>query len=157
MNKYIRKYLLESEEVFDYSGQRKYFGLCPLFPRLLVMSSRRILFITPKLFGCEFKDALWLHVQNVTLQEHMLTSTLTCKLLDGSVMLMDGLPKEGALRLYKTGQKLEEQMLEYRRKLELDKNRAGAANIVLNNPDASGIVAEKPFTNFDTTAPVNKE
>lgn len=156
MNKYVRKYLLDSEEVFDFSHQRKYFGVYPLFPRLLVMSNRRILFITPKFFGCEFQDVLWINVQNIMLKEYMLTSTIMCKLLNGELIVMNGLSKEEALRLYKTGQKLEEQMLEYRRQLELDKNRAGASNIILNNADSVSALPSTPLTQMDTREGVER-
>lgn len=147
MSKYITKYLTPGEEVYATVQQRKALGIWPIFPDVIVMTNRRILFIHPSLTGCRFDDSLWQYVKGMELRDHIFTSTISCVLTDDRKFTMDSLNKDDALRFYKLGQQLEEQMIEHRRQLELDRQRAGASQIHLTpgTPAMSTALPDRPL------------
>lgn len=100
----------------------------------VILTDKRIIFFKPKFFGMSFEDHLWRQVEDVHVKEGLIFSTITCKTTKGDVSKIEMLPKGQARRVYAFAQQMEEKAYQGRHETDIEKLRAGAANIVVGTP-----------------------
>lgn len=103
-------------------------------PDSIVLTNKRIIFFRSKSFGLitDFQDYLWKDVAESHISEAILGSTFKMTAVSGFVETIDYIPKSQARKLYQYAQAKEEEMIEYRRKKELEDKRAVAGGITVN-------------------------
>lgn len=84
--------LLTEGEKVDYVGVQKK-PVVTLAPDAVVLTNKRFMIVRPKLLGMTFQDHLWVDVVNVHLSEQFLGATISCQLLNGTVIAVDYIPK----------------------------------------------------------------
>ena len=117
-----------------------------------VATSNRLILYRPSVFGgTRFSDFLWEDVQNIRLEEGMLSSELRVELVDGRADTLGGLDKEQARRFYGVCQQKEQEWREKRRIRDLEEARArsggvhfGAPGVMADTPTSGSVPAEDP-------------
>ncbi|SEM35574.1 Short C-terminal domain-containing protein [Pseudoxanthomonas sp. GM95] len=125
--------LLSADETVDYIAVQKKL-VVNISPDAIVLTSRRLIIVRPRLMGMDFQDFPWREVADVHMSEQMVGATIVCKTVDGQAIQVDSLPKRQARRVYAYAQGVEEQAYEKRRQVELEKLRASAGGVVLHAP-----------------------
>lgn len=123
------------EEIQYIAVQKK--PVVTLMPDAIVLTTRRALVYTQKLLGMEFKDFLWLDVQNVHMKESLLGAVFSITSVQGDTVSVEYVPKTQARRLYQFAQQMEEQMKERRRQRFLEEKRAAAGGVIVQSPVAA--------------------
>ena len=129
-------------------------------PTSVALTDKRVIIFRPKALGMglSFQDYLWRTVIDMHISEAILGATLTVKLSDKPVALVDSLPKAQARKLYQFGQQMEEQMYSHRRDLMLEEKRAGAGgvNVSVNNAPSAPVAAMPVAPSASADDPVEK-
>jgi ribosomal protein S19 len=91
--------LLTRDEKVAYIGAQKK-PIVTLSPDAIVLTNRRFMIVRPKLMGMTFEDYQWREVVDVHMSEHMLSATISCRLVSGYVSHIDHIPKRQARKIY---------------------------------------------------------
>ena len=139
----IQQIMTEEEEIKGISvGKRPINRIANITPkRFVIVTNKRFLLYTLKLLGgAEFEDYRWRKLRDVRLQEGPLRATLTFEVIpDGDIteapktLVIHHLPKVEARSLYKVAQKMEEEMLEERRRRELEEQMVTQGRILIDS------------------------
>lgn len=105
--------------------------LAGLKPDAILLTNRRFIAYRPGLLKVAFQDALWRDLQNVHLDEGILTAKLTYRLADKRTIVIDRLPKDHARRAYALSQEREQEAAEIRRQRQMEEDRAKAGGIAI--------------------------
>lgn len=128
--------LLTNGELIEYIGvQRK--PIVTLSPDAILLTNRRFMIIRFRLMGMTFEDFPWREVVDVHMSEQLLGATITCTTSDGRRTAIESIPKKQARRIYTHAQEVEERAHFQRRDAELERLRAAAGGIVVQNPSIS--------------------
>jgi ribosomal protein S19 len=128
--------LLTKDETIEYIAVQKKL-VVNISPDAIVITNKRFIMVHPSLFGMTFSDHPWREVQDVHMSEQMIGATLSCKTTSGKTLVLDGIPKKQARRVYAYAQGVEEQAYDKRQQLELEKMRASAGGVVVHAPAAA--------------------
>lgn len=124
--------ILTRDEEIDYIGVQKK-PVMTLSPDAIVVTNKRLLIYRPGLMGVTFEDYAWREVYNVHMSEQILGATITCQTTAGRKAEINHLPKRQARRIYSYAQEIEEWMVKKRRENELERLRATAGGVVVQN------------------------
>ena len=97
-------------------------------------NNRMIIFQRHRFRGFDFHDFLWEDVENVSLNQNTLSSSLDCTLIDGNTYETSNLVKDQARTLYTICQQKEQEWRERRRvrSMEEERARAGGTQITMS-------------------------
>lgn len=102
-------------------------------PDAVVLTTRRAIVFRQKILGrLDFIDVAWVNVKDIHVREGVLRSTLAIQGMNGHVEKVEYLPKNQARRVYRIGQEMEEEMVEFRRQRRMEENRSTAQNVTVN-------------------------
>ncbi len=129
-------------------------------PDAVVLTNRRVIIFRQKILGrLDFLDVRWLDVKDVHVKEGVLRSTLSIQGINGHVEKVEHMPKAQARKVYRIGQEMEEEMIEFRRDRSMEEDRNRASNIVVNtavapsqavNPTPPETKADDPVSRLKT-------
>lgn len=135
--------ILTRDEEIDYIGVQKK-PVMTIAPDAIVVTNKRLLIYRPGLMGVTFEDHAWRDVYNVHMSEQILGATITCHTGGGKKSEINYLPKKQARRIYSYAQEIEEYMVKARRTNELERLRAAAGGVVVQNAMALPQTAQPP-------------
>ena len=136
-----KKIFTEGEKQLCTVVQQK---LLNLLPHSIIVTNKRVIRYTPKVFGAKFEDFLWKDLLDVHLTEKLLGCELIFDFENGSIVL-DKLPKNQAKKIYSISQEREEEWIEKKRMRQIEETSAasGASQIMVNtSKDQSGAKAK---------------
>lgn len=100
-----------------------------------IATNNRLIIYRRHWFGrTSFDDFLWEDVQNVTMDEGMISSTLMVTLTDGRKHAIGGIKKKQARSFYSISQQKEQEWRERRRVREMEEERARAGGTQITMP-----------------------
>jgi len=103
-------------------------------PDAIVLTNRRAIICRQKVLGrLQFVDSLWLHVDEVHMEENVIGATVSIRGTKKELGQVNYLPKSQARKVYRIAQQMEEEMIGVRRDRSMEETRAGATNVVVNN------------------------
>jgi hypothetical protein len=128
----VRSVLTENESIF-YVAHQAWTALGQKRDAVAATNNRMIIFQRHRLRGFDFHDFLWEDVENVKINQNMLSSSLDCTLTNGETYQTSNLVKDQARTLYTICQQKEQEWRERRRvrKMEEERARAGGTQITL--------------------------
>jgi hypothetical protein len=140
--------LTTGEEILYIAVQKK--PLVNLLPDCIAITNKRVLFFTPANLGLSIKfvDFVWKDVVDVTTKEEIIGAVFSIKVINGTEMGVDYLPKIQARKLYQYAQERKESEREARRLRELEEKRAESGSVQFENPAAAG------YAGFQAAPPV---
>lgn len=124
----VTQILTRDEQIAAVVVQTKLAGLKP---DAMVLTNRRFIAYRPGLLKVAFQDALWRDLEDVRLEEGVLTAKLIYRLADGQRIEIDRLPKDHARRAYALSQEREQEAAEIRRQRQMEEDRAKAGGIAI--------------------------
>jgi hypothetical protein len=96
----------------------------------VVATNNRLILYRPGVLGrISFEDFQWQDVKNAKINQGFVSSTVSVETTQGRKVVMGGLDKEQAKRLYSLVQQLEQEWREKRRVREMEEDRAKAGGI----------------------------
>lgn len=121
-----------------------------LSPDCVVATNRRFIIYTPKMFGgASMKDYIWRDLKDVRIDEGVMRATLIFETTYGTITEIDNLPKLQARKLYTLSQEREEDMIEERRKRQIEESKATASQIHIGgkilNEESQNIESSEDF------------
>ena len=139
----VSKILTPSEEILYISLQTNV--ALSLKKDAVVATSNRLIGFRPGVFGrVVFEDFLWQDVQDAKISQGMLSTEFTVSTAKGETMLVGGLDKDQAKRLYAICQQMEQEWREKRRVREMEEARAKSGGVYLGSMEGAGSAAEDP-------------
>jgi hypothetical protein len=126
--------LLTSGEQVEYIAVQKKPAL-NLSPDCIALTNKRIIFCRPRNLGLsmDFQDYAWKEILDCHMKEGIMGATFSMKTINGTMNMLDYLPKAQARKLYQFAQQKEEEMIIHRREHDLENKRAIAGGgITLN-------------------------
>lgn len=126
--------LLTNGEMIEYIAVQKKPAL-NISPDCIALTNKRIIFCRPKNFGLsmDFQDYIWKEVIDCHIQENIMGATFMIKTLEGGDNSVDYLPKIQARKIYQFAQGKEEEMIEFRRRRDLEEKRVMAGGGITVN------------------------
>lgn len=126
--------LLTNGEMIEYIAVQKKPAL-NISPDCIALTNKRIIFCRPKNFGLsmDFQDYIWKEVIDCHIQENIMGATFMIKTLQGGDNSVDYLPKIQARKIYQFAQGKEEDMIEFRRRRDLEEKRVMAGGGITVN------------------------
>ena len=115
--------------------------------KAIVATTRRLIYFEPQIFGrFNFRDYLWQDVQDAKLDQGIISSELTVRMIDGPTEVLGNLEKDQARRMYSICQQFEEEWRERHRLRQLEEDRARSGGVFVQpsapaQPAASGPAA----------------
>ncbi|HEY7410469.1 MAG TPA: PH domain-containing protein [Vicinamibacteria bacterium] len=104
----------------------------------VVATTNRVIFYRPSVLGrVDFEDFQWQDVRNTRINQSMLATQFSMETVDGRTVVMEGLDKDQAKRLYGICQQMEQEWREKRRIREMEEARARAGGVVVGAPAAA--------------------
>jgi PH (Pleckstrin Homology) domain-containing protein/putative oligomerization/nucleic acid binding protein len=129
----VGKVLTPNEEILYVAMQNE--TALSLKKDAAVATSNRLILYRPAVLGrVTFDDLQWQDVQNVSIDQGMLSTALKIAASDGRVLGMDNLDKDQAKRLYGIAQQMEQEWREKRRAREMEEARARSGGVHLPGP-----------------------
>ena len=116
----------------------------------VVATTNRLIAYRPSLLGrVDFTDFLWQDVANARIKQGMLSTEFSAETTDGRSVVVGGLDKDQAKRLYGICQQMEQEWREKRRVRQMEEERARAGGVQLHVPTGgtatpAGAPAEDP-------------
>src|SRR5688500_5829926 len=116
----------------------------------VVATSNRVIVYQPSVLGrVDFTDFLWQDVANARIRQGMLSTEFSAETTDGRSVVVGGLDKDQAKRLYGICQQMEQEWREKRRVRQMEEERARAGGVQLHVPTGgtavpAGSPAEDP-------------
>ena len=116
----------------------------------VVATSNRVIVYQPSVLGrVDFTDFLWQDVANARIKQGMLSTEFSAETTDGRSVVVGGLDKDQAKRLYGICQQMEQEWREKRRVRQMEEERARAGGVQLHVPTGgmaapAGTPAEDP-------------
>ena len=116
----------------------------------VVATSNRVIVYQPSVLGrVDFTDFLWQDVANARIKQGMLSTEFSAETTDGRSVVVGGLDKDQAKRLYGICQQMEQEWREKRRVRQMEEERARAGGVQLHVPTGgttapAGAPAEDP-------------
>ncbi|MBN1260327.1 MAG: PH domain-containing protein [Anaerolineae bacterium] len=130
----VSQILTRGEEILYIAVQHKPVNITP---KCVVLTTRRFIIFQPKLLGrAAFEDYIWRELGDAELKEDLIGATLSLKTVDDVLLSVAYLPKAQARRLYAIAQEMEEEMVEERRRRDMEERRAEAGGIYLPSAPA---------------------
>ena len=103
----------------------------------VVATTNRVIVYQPALLGrVEFTDFLWQDVANARIKQGVLSTEFTAETTDGRRVVVGGLDKDQAKRLYGICQQMEQEWREKRRIRQMEEERARAGGVQFQMPTA---------------------
>lgn len=132
--KVTQKLLTEGETHLAVAVQQKPF--MNLLPHSIVVTNKRVILYTPKLFKATFEDFLWRDIEHVHLTDKFFGSRIIFTFSKGR-LVATFLPKNQAKKVYAIAQAKEEEWVEkWRlRRIEEDRAKSGANHIMVGRGD----------------------
>jgi hypothetical protein len=129
-----QKILTEGEVHLAVAVQQK--PIANILPHSIVVTNKRVILYTPKLFKATFEDYLWRDIEHVHLTDRFFGSKMIFTFSKGR-LVATYLPKDQAKKVYAIAQAKEEEWVEkWRlRRIEEDRARSGANHIVIGKGD----------------------
>lgn len=131
----VEQILTRDEQITAIAVQHKLTGLKP---DAIVLTNRRCIAYRPGLLKVSFEDALWREVENVHLDEGVLSAKLVVELANEQRLIVDRLSKEHARRIYALAQEKEQEAAEVRRQRTLEEERAKSGGVIVGPSAVSG-------------------
>lgn len=134
----IGKLLTRVQEICTASEDVKYMAVqqhpvANISPDAVVLTNRRAIVFRQKVMGrLDFVDVRWLDVKDVHVSEGVLRATLSIQGINGHVEKVEHVPKAQARKVYRIGQEMEEEMIEFRRERMMEEDRNRANSVVVN-------------------------
>lgn len=126
----VQQFLTPDEQIQYIAVQAKPVAIAP---DSVVLTNSRLMIFRPRMLGqMDFQDFWWLHLGNAHVKEGVMFSTFSASCADGRFLSLDYLPKAQAAAIYRIAQQRELQAWEQRRQMDLERQRAGAANYSVN-------------------------
>ena len=101
----------------------------------VVATTNRVIIYQPSLLGrVDFTDFLWQDVANARIRQGMLSTEFSAETTDGRSVVVGGLDKDQAKRLYGICQQMEQEWREKRRIRQMEEERARAGGVQLHVP-----------------------
>lgn len=143
----VKQILTRDEAITCIVVQQKLVGLKP---DAAVLTNRRCIAFRPGLLKVAFDDGLWRDLEDVHLDEGLLSSKLTFRFSGGRQVVVDRLPKDHARRAYALAQEKEQEAIETRRQRQMEEDRARAGGVIVGagvppppgTPPAGGTMAK---------------
>lgn len=129
VTKSARQILTRDETITAIAVQQKLAGFKP---DAIVLTNRRCIAYRPGLLKVSFEDALWRDVENVHLDEGILSAKILVRLVNKRQVTIERLSKEHARRIYALAQEKEQEAAEIRRQRTLEEERARAGGIIMS-------------------------
>lgn len=111
----------------------------------VVATSNRVIAYRPGLLGrVVFQDFLWQDVEDAKISQGFLSTEFTVTTAQGEPLVVGGLDKDQAKRLYAICQQMEQEWREKRRVREMEEARARSGGVYLGSVEGAGAQAEDP-------------
>lgn len=112
----------------------------------IVATTRRLIYFEPQIFGrFNFRDYPWQDILDAQLNQGMISSEMTVRLMGGQAETLGNLDKDQARRMYSICQQQEDEWRERRRVRQLEEDRARSGGVIVQSGGApAGATAPAP-------------
>ncbi|MBI4010406.1 MAG: PH domain-containing protein [Candidatus Aenigmarchaeota archaeon] len=125
-----KKIFTNNEKLLSAVVQQK--PLLNLLPHSIIVTNKRVIRFTPRIFSETFEDFLWKDIRDVHLNEKLFGCEIKLE-FENDTIIVDKLPKNQAKELYTIAQEREEEWVEKKRLRRMEEERAssGASEITI--------------------------